>query len=108
MTGIEWNLEALYQDARAWQCVAEKLDAARTLMSEARLSDKDFMSFLPSSATASASVATAISDLRGFASDGADRTLQGARVLREVAGEYQANEDQARRELDGLWEPEDR
>lgn len=106
MGDIAWNLEALHEDAAAWRCVSQRLGAAEGLLSQVRLSQGDFMSFLPSSASAAAEVATAVSALEQFASRGEERTLQGSKVLLEVAEAYRLNEEEARKALDGMWEPE--
>ena len=108
MNDIEWNLEALHDDAEAWTCVSRSLDTVDELLNRARLTQGDFMTFLPSSARAASGVSSAVAAIQSFASQGSDRALEGSHVLLEVAEAYRANEDAARRELEGLWEPESR
>ncbi|MFV0633581.1 hypothetical protein [Demequina sp.] len=108
MTDIAWNLEALRDDARAWRCVSSSLAQAASLLEAVNLTNKDFMSFLSSSARAQTEVTRAVTALQDFATDGGVKTKQGSDVLLEVAEAYRANEDEARRALDGMWEPEDR
>lgn len=105
---IEWNIEALEDDAQAWRCVSNKLGGASRLLGQPRLTPGDFMSFLPTAPAAQANVASALAAMQSFAAQGAAKADQGAQVLLEVAAAYEANEDEARSALDGMWEPEEK
>lgn len=107
MTTIRVNLEALAQDAQAWSCVSGGLGDLAGLMSRVHVTHRDFMAFLAPSSDAAAATTAALRSLEDFAKGGAERTAQGALVLREVRDAYLANEDAARADLDGLWEPDD-
>ena len=104
---IEWNIEALEDDAQAWRCVSKKLGGASGLLGQPRLTPGDFMSFLPTASTAQANVASALAAMQRFAAQGAAKADQGAQVLLEVAAAYKANEEEARSALEGMWEPEE-
>lgn len=106
MTGISWNLAALSKDAQAWTCVSDRLEKAAELLNEATLTQGDFMSFLDNSAPAHTAMTTAVSTIQALAKGGAERTAQGAQVLREVRDAYQADEEKARQIYDGLWLPD--
>lgn len=108
MGDIEWNIEALHDDAQAWKCVAEKLGGASGILGQPQLTQGDFMSFLPSAGAAHTDTTDALAVLQAFAAQGAMKAAQGSRVLLEVAAAYAKDEEEARKALDGMWEPEER